>query len=853
VVQPCDDEEDSALRRTQPAGSRWLARLARSLCTAQLSFSASFLALSSCAGAASDSLSLAIDFEEGMRPTCGDLLAPISGSASAGVPGKFGRAVRIDPDTQMDIALRSRLGAAGKLQVWLRVRERVAPGTVGRILAIRADTSQRLWLNHDASGRLRAGLVHGKQRELFKSDANALRAGEWQELSLLWDEAGIRILVDGRVVAGSAHRPAFEDADFLRFVGSAFDVDALRISRAGTQGGCQQAAGVPIPVPAPADAYRFAAGLSIPGELHVQAWDLGQEIDPSSPPTLHSGTELLLSSAPGEKVVGAVLIVAGRNQQDVRVSVGPLHNGSGASIDPDAWKTDFVARTPQRRIWNADASELSIRGRLLLSWRPTDLQRGEFRELWVGTPLARDQAPGDYRGTIVVRSEGVSRELPIRLRVHPIRLIDSPGKRLGIYYLLAKRLVHTELARRELADIRAHGARNLITDLSIRWQLVGGAPRPSKDVLRRGLELIREAGFDGSVVVGTGLADLARQLGYARDKAAPGIDSDPKLAEAGRLAAEILRSIDRDFRGIELLATHLDEVFNKPQRLQRYIALSKHFRRTPSVPLYITLSTRSERFDSLRARLDPWVDVRGNHGYSFEWWLRRGHSMNEYEQELARSGDRAWLYHNARGVHFPRSYPRIINGLYLWASPFECHAPWVYQSYRGNPFDDTDGTSTDYGMALPTPDGQLVSTVIWESMREGGVDLRYLSTLEAAIEQHRSSHPDRARDAAAFLDRLRNMIRTAKPSSGRRPGRTAALGAEQPLLMHRDRGLENEAPLIRSLADRLNSAEWNELRDQIASHISALNSAQSSAGRIPKTASISSAGNAYSLSFALDP
>ena len=59
--------------------------------------------------------------------------------------------------------------------------------------------------------------------------------------------------------------------------------------------------------------------------------------------------------------------------------------------------------------------------------------------------------------------------------------------------------------------------------------------------------------------------------------------------------------------------------------------------------------------------------------------------------KLKESGDEAWFYHNARGPYWTPEWSRLINGLYLWASPFTTHIPWTYQAYSDNPFDDTDG------------------------------------------------------------------------------------------------------------------------------------------------------------------
>ena len=353
---------------------------------------------------------------------------------------------------------------------------------------------------------------------------------------------------------------------------------------------------------------------------------------------------------------------------------------------------------------------------------------------------------------------------------------------------------------------------------------------PLFNSVRRGLEYLKEAGFDGTVVVDTGFMRLAGSLGH-RDirhgEAGESLDDAPRFQAAARRAMEAFVALDREYPQFRLAATHLDEVFNRG-RLPLYIRLTKAAQQVPGVRMYITFHTVADQHDAMRKALDPFVDIRCNHGYSFEWWLGRGHTIEEYEGELRESDDEAWFYHNARGVHFTAEWARIINGLYLWASPFRVHVPWTYQSYKGNPFDDTDGAGHDFGLSFPGPEdpADLVPTRLWEAMREGGDDLRYIATLEAAIAANRQRRPDEAAAAQAYLDKLSQLIRRAQvpaktePATEEQRAGRREIDLDTGLVMGVGRvGSADESPLINALAQRLTGSAWQRVREKVVGHI----------------------------------
>ena len=81
-----------------------------------------------------------------------------------------------------------------------------------------------------------------------------------------------------------------------------------------------------------------------------------------------------------------------------------------------------------------------------------------LRELRAGCP------PGEYRGSVRLIHAGGTRDLPLVLEILPIRLIEHPQKQLACYYDMKNLLDRSEVLR-ELADLRGHGVRHLVTGL----------------------------------------------------------------------------------------------------------------------------------------------------------------------------------------------------------------------------------------------------------------------------------------------------------------------------------------------------------------------------------------------------
>ncbi len=553
-----------------------------------------------------------------------------------------------------------------------------------------------------------------------------------------------------------------------------------------------------------ADDFTFdRSGLPRPVVVVPQHWV--DEIDPTRPPAVETASAGLHALAtPGEYEPVSFVVYARDDLPSVEVSVSDLKPtaSAAAAIPPANIDVRLVLRRLMRDLYTYPPERSTVVARYLLPNQPVDVPAGTFRQYHLVVRVPETASPGTYRGEVELVCAGKPvADLPLEVEVLPFRLAELRDKGHGIYYAFPPMDGDWSRVEVELADIRAHGAITLKPNLGVQYREVGGQLVPDYGRLRRGLELLKKHGFNGPLPVETGAGTAARLLKF--DPVADWKKSDERerfLATIKR-AMEGLLSLQREYPQFELLATHMDEVFNR-ERLPRYIRLTEAVRQVPSLRVYITLhnSLREGTEEMMRA-CDPYVDVRCYNGHVMDSWIRSGHTFDDLAAELQRSGDEAWLYHNIRGAFFPAEWTRLVNGVYLWVGPLRFHVPWMYYSYKGNPFDATDGPRLrggDFAYAVPDPDhpARMIPTRHWEAYREGVDDLRYLATLEQSISTHRGTAEAAA--AARWLAELRSQL----------VPRNEEL---EPI--------EKESPLLVWWSSKLSGSDYERLRREIARQI----------------------------------
>ena len=589
----------------------------------------------------------------------------------------------------------------------------------------------------------------------------------------------------------------------------------------------------------PTGAYQYSA--VVPPSSHgfrIVTKSYMFDPDPAFQPSFDEEfPPIRISAAAGEYEPATFMIYALRNVKDIQIVIPDdliIKTEVGQFRLPrDSFTIRRVVRTPVRS-GTRKYRKCKLEGHYLALFDQINIPAGEFREFWLTLHTPSGLPGGSYSGLVQIKANSKVILLPLVVQIYRFSLVEPKKKKLGIYYnFRSDDLAAMRRSRCELVDILQHGIRNLY--LNTGPSIVSKSGHLEFDIseacLR--LDLVRDVGFNGTIIISDKLDRLSKLMGV-RNELTQGKACLPKvevfMVEAKK-CLERIRNLANLFPEFRLAVTHLDEVF-AGERLSLFIALSKAVRLMSELPIYITFHTLGEKADTQRRKIDPFVDIRCNHGYSFEWWLSRGHTFAEYREEIETSSDEAWFYHNWRGGWVSHEWLRVINGVYLWASCFDCHIIFAYQREEGNPLDETDGIWGDGNYAWPDPErpGQLISTRRWECVREGYDDLRYIATLQSLVKQNEEGGQAGIMSGQKLLEDIRALFTDIHFVAGDRNLVISdnlnefglPKGSLQALMPYRRGGGPEEAPIIRAISKRFTAKTWTKLRSALALEINKL-------------------------------
>jgi len=135
------------------------------------------------------------------------------------------------------------------------------------------------------------------------------------------------------------------------------------------------------------------------------------------------------------------------------------------------------------------------------------------------------------------------------------------------------------------------------------------------------------------------------------------------------------------------------------------------------------------------------------------WVVHNGGIDTELKMLAQEVGAEMWTYdcqHRGTNPTFNRFYP----GLYTWVLGLKGNFLWCYTDYQMFGWEKERYTPFNY--VLPSFSGP-VSSVGWETRREGIKDYRYLCALEKLLSEHSGSQA--AEEAQTWLEKLQNRVR----------------------------------------------------------------------------------------------
>ncbi|MBM4044049.1 MAG: hypothetical protein FJ279_02965 [Planctomycetes bacterium] len=351
--------------------------------------------------------------------------------------------------------------------------------------------------------------------------------------------------------------------------------------------------------------------------------------------------------------------------------------------------------------------------------QPVDIAANSLKQFWLTVQMPDKARPGTYEGAVSLTTQGGSRAIPLKVTVHPFDL--QPSRLIySIYYraylsadgrpTIGSEAKSEEQYRAEIEDLKAHGV--LYPTNYQRWD---------DRRLRRVLEIRKQVGLPGgpfyTLGQGTGAPSTPEQL--------------DALANAVKRWIELLRPFGYD----QVYFYGIDEATGEKLKSQRdaWKAVQDAGGKTFVAGYHGTFEAMGKRLNCavLAGRPDPEE-------------ARKWHSV----------GSHAFTYAFPQvGNEEPETYRRNF-GLVLWKAGFDGAMNYAYQhgfNHIWNDFDDK--TYRDHNFTYPTVHG-VVGTIQWEGFREAVDDVRYVTTLEQAIERAPAAKKQIARQARHWLDAL---------------------------------------------------------------------------------------------------
>ena len=449
---------------------------------------------------------------------------------------------------------------------------------------------------------------------------------------------------------------------------------------------------------------------------------------------------LEIFASPGEYEPVTFTVHPLKDLSGIRVTAGELRSENGV-IAADHVEVRYVRYMLVRPNYSTFFS-YHVAPDVLVRRESVDAKAGENQRFWITVKVPDNAEPGMYQGRLQVAAGGAAAsEVPLKLRVLPIRLQKDPEHIYGMYYRDPLSLLSDDntpqandyfrrKAEMERKDMVEHGMNSHISGVS-------GLSRGDRgNWTMDGEETDRRIAFDRKY----GLADkpLVVQFPvgwwYSKLVDPKGTGSHLRLVrpdvpqsffdEVTKMVQAIEQTRQK-YGWPEFLYYPIDEPSTNPDSVRFMVGVLKACKQVPGVRTYVTADPTHEQFEPMWPYVDVWCCQ------PFVW-------DHETIERLSKEKNvEFWCYPNhisGENDHTPVRGARMTWGFGLWRSGFKTLIPWIYQSDVSDPWNYLDGTAMDF-VNRSTPEGEPIPVTLWEAYREGIDDGRYLYTLKQLCER----------------------------------------------------------------------------------------------------------------------
>ncbi len=452
-------------------------------------------------------------------------------------------------------------------------------------------------------------------------------------------------------------------------------------------------------------------------------------------------------AAPDEFETTSFTIHALKDFKEIDLKAGVLADAAGNTLPLD---THYIRYMFIRSYYNTRGTYFEGPD-VVMPWSPQSLDKGRNLRIWLTAHVPENAVPGDYKGTVEVTLDGKIQQVPVSLKVLPIKLYKNPKYVFGLYYRPAANFFSSAPDAyslkwwqgrydAELDDMKNTGFNMLMNGIGLHLQ---HANKTVAKLAAHGIN--REAP----------VAIPARAL-YKKHMGEPLIHhfTNLKMPPDAYFTEfqEHIRAIIKLSQGQnwpEMLFYVADEPNSADLSRQFLLRLLKAVRAEGGKTLLA-----AELSKPVFEELYPYVDVWSTHDFSLP-----PDELAALKQRYPHM--RFWVYPNTAAASNDHVVPvaaRMTFGFGLWMSGFEGLMPWIYQHTEGDQWNNLDGSTADC-MSKTGDNGAPIAVTNWVAFREGIDDGRYIYTLERLIDAAaRAGHQAEADAAAKVLKDIRDAV-----------------------------------------------------------------------------------------------
>ncbi|MBS1114028.1 MAG: hypothetical protein H6Q92_1791 [Nitrospirae bacterium] len=456
--------------------------------------------------------------------------------------------------------------------------------------------------------------------------------------------------------------------------------------------------------------------------------------------------------------------IAAAEYRSVTFSIHALRNLGRVGVEMSALKGEkgtlgadslrIGALTELTEVVKSESSVKTVSYRLaprIIEPKDVVIPENRTQTYWITVKAKSDAVPGEYNGVITIKPQfGRAKEIPFHVRVLPLRLSDTDiqyGMMMDYAFYELDNQQWTEVERTLLKqrgfqlyqDLRDHGM-TVIYPHSYFYFKTDTRGQPVLESLKESLKAYKKLNFPGPFCWYIG-----HLLQTAKTKH-PGSILSYNEEVAIRRLHDLLSRYESMAKELGIPKEKLVvQVVDEPDAGDRArVEAGKKLNRI----------LRERGFRTLITRSWPEVDI-----------VCTGTPDEDHDAGGMRSrGNEWWIYPNSALKGKNLSYTRYIFGFGAWRWGVKGVVPWTFQMSQGcngNPFTVLDGAE---GMvAYPGEKGDILSTPLWEIIREGINDYKYIYLLERMILSEKKKGN---RMASAIEQKLKHF----KESLGQGPG-----------------------------------------------------------------------------------